>query len=445
MKVVDPTELMKGFRRVDLSTADSVSLRGILDDIRRVRARFDHVEAEVAKRLKETSGTPERDVSKSAQRSNRHGHKVMARAAAIENEPTMSRALEAGDLGGEHVDVFAKVLGSLDGPVKEGFAEAAPALIEAAANSGSTPEEFAASLNATAEAIASDGGMRRLERQRRNTRLRTWTDRATGRWHLSGAFDPESGVTLHGRLEATMSAMFATKTPSTAPTHPGDKQDHLRALALLALTNSGLPSSASSPFAADADQSDEWSSFGVALGSMLGSGGKRFGKPEITLLLDTANLGPDGRPTADWGIPVTIPWERIKRLRHAARVRPVVIHEGKVIDADGELNLGRTSRLANRAQRACASRGLRHVRRARLQRVVQPHQAPPRALVAPWRPHRFRQSPPVVQPAPPPRPRGRLALHPRTKSRTHHRTPRRARDAHWPVQSSCGGVGVATL
>ena len=347
MEVVDPRQLMKGFRRVDLGTADSVSLRGLLDDIRRVRARFDHVEAEVANRLKASSGTPERDVAKSAQRSNRHGTKVMARAAAIENEPTLNRALEAGDLGGEHVDVFANVLGSLDGPVKEGFAEAAPALIEAAANSGSTPEEFAVSLNAAAEALASDGGMTRLERQRRATRLRTWTDRATGMWHLSGAFDPESGVTLHGRLEAAMSAMFATKTPSTAPTHPGDKQDHLRALALLALTNVEPASSASSPGASDGDESDEWSSFGAALGS----GGKRFGKPEITLVLDTSNLGPDGRPTADWGIPVTIPWERIKRFCHSARIRPVVIHNGNVIDADGELNLGRTGRLANRAQR----------------------------------------------------------------------------------------------
>ena len=89
----------------------------------------------------------------------------------------------------------------------------------------------------------------------------------------------------------------------------------------------------------------------MGLGAMLGSGSKRFGKPEITLVIDTANLGSDGKPTVDWGIPVTIPWDRIKRLRHAARIRPVVIHEGNVIDADGELNLGRTTRLANRAQR----------------------------------------------------------------------------------------------
>ena len=73
MEIIDPLELMKGFRRVDLSIADTVQLRGVLDDLRRVRAKFDRVEAAVAARLRETSATPERDVSKGAQRANRHG------------------------------------------------------------------------------------------------------------------------------------------------------------------------------------------------------------------------------------------------------------------------------------------------------------------------------------------------------------------------------------
>ena len=346
MDVVDPIELIKGFRCVDLRTADSLLLRGVLDDIRRVRARFDHVEAEIAKRLRATSGTPERDIAASAQRSNRHGNKVLARAATIETQPTLGRALETGDLAGDHVDVFAKVLGTLDGEVKAEFTEAAPALIESAANSGSTPEQFAASLNSAVEKIASDGGMSRLERQRRATRLRTWTDRATGMWHLSGAFDPASGVVLHGRLEAMMAALFAVKTPSTAPTDPGEKQDHLRALALIALTNTE-PSTRSSTLGSEDDKSDEWESFGVGFSVL----SKRFAKPDITVIIDTANLDDDGKPTVDWGIPVKIPWERLKHLFSNARIRPVIIHNANVFDTDGELNLGRSTRLANRAQR----------------------------------------------------------------------------------------------
>ncbi len=364
MEVIDPSEIMKGFRRVDLRAARADELRGALDNIRCVRARLDRVEAEVARRLETVTGTPERDVAKGAQRSNRHGGKVMARAAALAETPELSDALDAGVLGGEHVDVVAKVLGALDGPVKARLTEAAPELNEQAAASGSTPEEFAASLNAAAEQIAADGGTSRLDRQRRATRLRTWTDRASGMWRLSGSFDPESGARLHGRLEAAMAAMFATKTPSTAPTDAGEKQDHLRALALLTLTKGvgqfgpspsshrptepteangsthDSPSANSGPF-------DEWSTYEGELAAQ----SKRFGRPECIVVIDTTNLGPDGNPTVDWGIPVTVPWSRIQDLCSNATIRPVIVREGAVIDADGELNLGRTTRLANRAQR----------------------------------------------------------------------------------------------
>jgi hypothetical protein len=346
MKIVDPLELMKGFRRVDLSIAEPPELRGVLDDLRRVRARFDLVEAAVATKLKGASATPERDVAKGAQRANKHGNNILKRANTLDETPSLGQARETGALSGEHVDVFAKVLASLDGPVKTQLAEAAPALVKAAATSGSTPDEFAASLNEAAERIAADGGMARFEQQRRAARLRTWTNQATGMWHLSGAFDPESGVVLHGRLEAAMAAMFATKTPSTAPSDPGEKQDHLRAVALLAITNGEITTTINVA-SGDTNQSDEWDAFTAAFRNP----NKRFGRPEMSVIIDTNNLDTNGKPTVDWGIPVTIPWTRVQDLCRTSTLRPVIIRKGAVIDADGKLNLGRTSRLANNAQR----------------------------------------------------------------------------------------------
>ena len=201
-------------------------------------------------------------------------------------------------------------------------------------------------------------------------------------------------------------ALFATKTPSTTPTDPGERQDHLRALALLALTTANTISTevaernrapdrttttpnrpdranrtnsadesgstahnaddldrpdradnaddlsrsepADDPGHADnADNADEWDRFTMAAAADT----KRFGRPESTVVIDTTNLNPDGHPTVDWGIPIHIPWTRIQNLCHNAAIRPVIIHHGTVIDADGQLNLGRTTRLANRAQR----------------------------------------------------------------------------------------------
>ncbi len=169
-------------------------------------------------------------------------------------------------------------------------------------------------------------------------------------WRLSGAFDSETGIILHGRIEAAMATMFAQKTPSTAPTEPGGKQDYLRALALLALTCGHGGSTRESP---SSDEPDDWDQF---TDSLRGEG-QRFGRPEAIVVIDTNNLDDDGRPTVDWGIPVTIPWNRVQSFIRRAKLRPVTVQSGAVIDADGELNLGRTTRLANRAQR----RGLRAV------------------------------------------------------------------------------------
>ena len=92
MEVVDPTQLISGFRRVSLTTATPTQLRGILTDVRCVRARLDSLEADIAQRLKTTSPTPEHDIATAAQRSNRHATKVLARAAALTNTPSLNEA-----------------------------------------------------------------------------------------------------------------------------------------------------------------------------------------------------------------------------------------------------------------------------------------------------------------------------------------------------------------
>ena len=145
--------------------------------------------------------------------------------------------------------------------------------------------------------------------------------------------------------------------------NPGEKQDHLRALALLALTaghGASRPTPTASsrgtdePDVADvADAGNEWETFSTSLGNTV----RRFGRPEVTVVIDTTALDPNGNPTADWGIPITIPWQRIQHLCRTAHVRPVIIHDGSVVDADadGDLNLERSARLANRAQQRALS------------------------------------------------------------------------------------------
>ncbi len=56
-------------------------------------------------------------------------------------------------------------------------------------------------------------------------------------WCLRGEFDPETGLILDGRLRAMVDTLFHDTVPETCPTDPVLKQQHLRALALVALSD----------------------------------------------------------------------------------------------------------------------------------------------------------------------------------------------------------------
>ena len=62
-------------------------------------------------------------------------------------------------------------------------------------------------------------------------------------------------------------------------------------------------------------------------------------------------------PVGEFSIPVEIPTRVLATLAGDADIHAVVVRNGVVLHAPGELNLGRTTRLANRAQRR-ALRGL---------------------------------------------------------------------------------------
>ena len=118
-------------------------------------------------------------------------------------------------------------------------------------------------------------------------------------WCLRGRFDPETGLTLQGRLANTVAALFADKTPDHCPFHPLERQAFLRAHALAALTE--------------------------------GQGSQR--RPEIVAVVDLNDPQPDGSPTVDWGLPVELPAEVLRRLFDTAPVHPIIVRGGVVLHA----------------------------------------------------------------------------------------------------------------
>jgi hypothetical protein len=246
----------------------------------------------------------------------------MDRAATLESTPAIAAALDRGAVTAGHVDAITRAGKTLDPSQREellGRVDALAAVAERASQA-----EFARRVRDEARRLQAADGMDALERQRRATSLRTWVD-VEGMWNLKARFDPLTGVALDARLTETLQALFATSTPDTCPTDPGAKQDHLRALALADLILNG--GSTSKP-----------------------------GRPEYVVVVD-ADMPNASGPRTEFSIPVEIPWRVLAELAGGADVHTVVVRNGVVLHAPGNLNLGRTTRLANRSQRR-ALRGI---------------------------------------------------------------------------------------
>ena len=300
---------------VDAGCADLVELRAALDDLRRLRSWVDGREVALARSIASLSSWPEKSLAEAGRTSLRQAEVVLQRAGTVEVVPSFGGSLEAGRVSGEHVDVLTRVLRQLEPGARSKLVEAAPGLVVVAEQS--TADEFARVVRAEARRLERDGaGLERLKRLRRAVRLTTWLDRETGMGRWSATWDPETMLRLENRLDAQVEALFHDTAPDGCPSDALEKQGFLRAHALLA---------------------------------SLDGNGARLGRPEIVVVVDPTTA--DAEAVVDWGLPVELPERVLADLYRTAKVCTVVVRNGVVIEAPGELNSGRTTRLANRAQR----------------------------------------------------------------------------------------------
>ena len=323
MRAEDVQCLVRRVAAIDASCAEWGVLQGAVEDLRRLKAWVDGCEVVVARAVAAVSSWPEKSLAEAGRTSLRQAEEVLKRAETAQAMPSFGTSLATGNVSGQHIDVLTRALRQLEPAVRARLVEAAPTLVGVAEQS--SPDEFARSVRAETRRLERDGdGLERLERQRRAIRLNSWIDKMNGMGRWSVTLDPATWATLDVRLDAQVEAMFHDTHPEGCPSDRFEKQSYLRALALLALI--------------DGD-------------------GVGVGRPEIVVVQDHTNPQPDGQPTLDWGADVDLPAQHLEALRSRARQFTVRVHNGVVIDAPGELNLARTTRLANRAQRR-ALRGL---------------------------------------------------------------------------------------
>jgi hypothetical protein len=266
------------------------------------------------------------------------------RAGTLGVASAMADALSHGAITPGHVDALTRATRSLDNAATTALLGDDEALAEAAASRSIA--EFDAYVKRKAKQLDRRDGEERLAQQRRATRLRTWTD-DDGMWNLKGRFDPDLGKDLARRIAAAGLAKFAEEIPPTAPADPFERKQHLDALALADVVLGGAPSRSSA------------------------------GPPLV--VVDASQTDGARGPVIDWGIPVELPLSVLRDVFDVHDPDVVIVANGVVLHAPGRTDLGRTSRLANRAQRralqglysTCAVPGCAvHYDRCKLHHVV---------------------------------------------------------------------------
>ncbi|WP_040496087.1 HNH endonuclease signature motif containing protein [Ilumatobacter nonamiensis] len=270
-----------------------------------VRALGEHPTSFPEAVIADTSGCSLRTASQEKERAD-----TLGRATALAD------ALSDGAISAGHVDVVTRATRNLDEAGTSSLLGDDETLAEAAAKRSIA--EFDAYVKRKAKQHDTSDAEDRLERQRRATRLRTWTD-GEGMWNLNGRFDPDLGKDLARRIATATRRAFAEETPATAPTNPIERTQHLEGLALADLI------------------------LGTA------SAGSSTGPPIV--VVDASRSDGAGGPVVDWGLPVELPPSVLHTVLGASDPDVVIVANGLVLHAAGRLDLGRITRLANRAQR----------------------------------------------------------------------------------------------
>jgi hypothetical protein len=307
------------------TAAGPASIEAALRASSQLRSWLASSEAALAARLAAQVSFPEKALADCTRSSLNEATKTKERSDTLDKVPALADALDNASVTPGHVDAVTRATKSLDDHQRTELLDRVEGLIDVAA--AATVEEFRRRLALEVKNIQRDDGIDRLERQRRATRLRSWVD-SEGMWRFDGRFDPVCGVTLAARLDTAVQALFAEAVPDTCPTDPIEKQHHLRALALARL-----------------------------LSEQRGVGAGRPGRPEYIVVIDSSQPDGAGGPAVEWGIPVEVPTRVLADMCGDGDLHAVVVRNGVVIHAPGELDLGRSTRLANRAQRR-ALRGL---------------------------------------------------------------------------------------
>jgi len=338
---------------VDDPAGDADVVTSGLVAIREARAWLDAQQAAMVSALRVIDSFPEHTLADTDRTSVGSAAKTTERSDTLGSTPKLAAALADGAITAGHVDAVTRAGKKLGAEKRGALLDRADALTDVAR--AGTVDEFARRIDNEARRLQESDGMDRLERQRRNVRARSWVD-PDGMWKLLLTFDPLTGARIASRIDAVVEALFAEAVPEECPTDPIEKQRYLAAQATARLLLDDALADHTHDHSRTGHEADSVAGDAVPPPRSTRSTRPGAGRPEFVAVIDADAPGGFG-PVAEFSIPVEIPARVLAELGGGADIHAVVVRNGVVLHAPGELDLGRTTRLANRAQRR-ALRGL---------------------------------------------------------------------------------------
>ncbi|MEM1333760.1 MAG: DUF222 domain-containing protein, partial [Actinomycetota bacterium] len=325
--------------------ADTAAIGHALGASAKLKSFLAAQDAELARMLHAVPGSfPEATIADATRCSLRDAGRETDRATTLGHADAMANALADGDIAAGHVDALTRAGRQLDDEQRAELFDQHEDLAAEAADA--TVGEFGELLKKRVKLLQREIGVERLERQRRATRLSISTD-GDDMVRLSGRFDPVTGSEIAERLRSVVTSIRAAGVPDTAPSDPFEQQRHLDAIALAHLVLREGVAARSGAASTSASTSGRIAPITLPERS----------RRDALVVVDATRATPDGEPLIDHGLPVELPFAVLRDLFGAESPDVVVVANGVVLHSPGNLDLGRSTRLANRDQRR-ALRGL---------------------------------------------------------------------------------------
>lgn len=244
-------------------------------------------------------------------------HRGISRVNTLSMIPQLEMALNAGDVSVAHIDAITQALVPLSETDKKKIFSRGDWMNKVASHT--TPDNFARAMRRAVQQVRSESGISQIEQQRMRTYLRHWVDRDSGMVCVRGEFDPESGLSIVGRLQSAVDKIINTGNTAAESRSP----DQLRALGLVALVSR--------------TNTDNVASLEPS-----------YSRAEVTVVVDLRTLQSGRHPHTfmHTGSDIDLPIESVRRIACEAKIIPVVLGTNGVV-----LDVGRSSRLATSHQR----------------------------------------------------------------------------------------------